>query len=220
MRSTRIGYWLVIIAAVLALTVKPAAAQGQTRLPVQLSEGSLQLLDCDESVFMFSTPGGTVQFKATRLTAFFAGADRLDQFCALTPFLGTRARVWWASVDGVRVAGRIQVPVFPAQAVVSAAVDGGDHDDAIGASDNGGSGDNGGGSGDSGGSGGGDSGGGSGGGDSGGGSGGGDSGGGSGGGGGAGGHGNDKDRGHGNEDDGQKGSKGEQDPDNPGKKKP
>jgi len=204
MKRMHIGHWMISIAALLALAMAPVAAHAQARTPVQLSEGNLQLLDCEESVFMFSTPDGTVQFKATRLTAYFAGADRLQQLCALTPFLGTRARVWWASVDGVRVAGRIQVLVFPAQAVVSDAFVGGDHND-IGS---GGSGDSGGGD-----SGGGDSGGGdSGGGDSGGG----DSGGGGGGGGGA--HGNDKDRGHGNEDDGQKGSKGDHDPDNTGNK--
>jgi len=173
MMRMRFGHGLVILAAVLTIAAWPVTAQAQLGRPVQLWDGTLQLVDCDDSVFMFSAREGTVQFTATRMTAFFAGADRLEQFCALTPFVGTRARVWWVSVDGERVAGRIQILVFPAQ-TVTAAEPSGDHDDA--AADSGGGNNGGGGSG-GGDSGGGDSGGGdSGGGDSGGGNSGGDNG--------------------------------------------
>ena len=163
MMRMRFGHGLVILAAVLTIAAWPVTAQAQLGRPVQLWDGTLQLVDCDDSVFMFSAREGTVQFTATRMTAFFAGADRLEQFCALTPFVGTRARVWWVSVDGERVAGRIQILVFPAQ-TVTAAEPSGDHDDA--AADSGGGNNGGGGSG-GGDSGGGDSGGGNSGGDNG-----------------------------------------------------
>ena len=171
MKRMRYGHGLVILAAVLTIAAWPVTAQAQFGRPVQLWDGTLQLVDCDDSVFMFSTREGSVQFTATQMTAFFAGADRLGQLCSLTPFVGTRARVWWVSVDGERVAGRIQILIFPGQSV-TASEPSGDHDNAA---DKPGGGNDGGGD-----SGGGDSGGGdSGGGDSGGGdSGGGDSGGG------------------------------------------
>jgi uncharacterized membrane protein YgcG len=165
MKRMRYGHGLVILAAVLTIAAWPVTAQAQFGRPVQLWDGTLQLVDCDDSVFMFSTREGTVQFTATQMTAFFAGADRLGQLCSLTPFVGTRARVWWVSLDGERVAGRIQILVFPAQ-TVTAADPSGDHDDAA---DKPGGGNDGGGNDGGGDSGGGDSGGGdSGGGDSGG----------------------------------------------------
>jgi uncharacterized membrane protein YgcG len=166
MKRMRYGHGLLILAAVLTIAAWPVTAQAQFGRPVQLWDGTLQLVDCDDSVFMFSSREGTVQFTATQMTAFFAGADRLAQLCALTPFVGTRARVWWVSVDGERVAGRIQILIFPGQSL-TAAEPSGDHDDAA---DKPGGGNDGGGDSGGGDSGGGDSGGGdSGGGDSGGG---------------------------------------------------
>ncbi|HEY6103475.1 MAG TPA: hypothetical protein VI007_09665 [bacterium] len=153
MKKMHVGHGLIILAAVLAVAMWPVAAQAQLRAPVQLSDGTLQVLDCEDSAFMFSTREGSVQFMSTQLTAFFAGSDRLDKLCALTPYMGTRLRVWWVSVDGVRVAGRVQVLVFPGQAVLGGSQPNGDHDDVIGSGDDGGSGGNGG-SGDDGGSGG------------------------------------------------------------------
>jgi uncharacterized membrane protein YgcG len=125
----RYGHGLVILAAVLTIAAWPVTAQAQFGRPVQLWDGTLQLVDCDDSVFMFSSREGSLQFTATQMTAFFAGADRLGQLCSLTPFVGTRARVWWVSVDGERVAGRIQILIFPGQ-TVTVADPSGDHDDA------------------------------------------------------------------------------------------
>jgi hypothetical protein len=137
MKRMRYGHGLVILAAVLTIAAWPVTAQAQFGRPVQLWDGTLQLVDCDDSVFVFSTREGAMQFTATQMTAFFAGADRLGQLCSLTPFVGTRARVWWVSVDGERIAGRIQILVFPGQSV-TVADPSGDHDDNGGGNNGGG----------------------------------------------------------------------------------
>ncbi len=117
-------HWLVgLIAFILVLlTAAAPTALLAHQLPVLTkSEGKLARINCGAWSFTLATPKGTAHFRATPMTLIYAGSHRLRDFCQVTAYRGVQTVLWWSQTGGMKIIGRMELVVLPAQGVVPSA---------------------------------------------------------------------------------------------------